>query len=186
MARTLLIPGVNGSGPGHWQRWWLANDPDAHFVRQDDWDRPRLSAWLSVVRKEIAAAPGSLIVAHSLGCLLVPHLRAEDGRNVGAALLVAPADVEDATWTQPTIAAFGPVPLRELPFPSIVVASRNDPYVSFSRAREFADAWGGQLFDAGYAGHINVQSGHGAWAEGLALGRSLKRAPAAADPASAA
>lgn len=172
MARTLIIPGVNGSGSGHWQRWWLANDPEAHLVRQDEWDRPRFHAWHSTLRREIAAAPGSLLVAHSLGCLLVPHLGSEGG-NVAGALLVAPADVEDGTWTQPNLAAFGPVPLRSLPFPSIVVASRNDPYVSFSRAREFAEAWGSRLVDAGFAGHINAASGHGPWPEGLELARSL-------------
>ena len=40
MVKRLIVPGLEGSGEGHWQRWWLTQDPDARIVEQDDWHRP--------------------------------------------------------------------------------------------------------------------------------------------------
>ena len=45
MAKTLIIPGLGGSGPGHWQDWWLRNDPNAVLVEQANWRRPCVEAW---------------------------------------------------------------------------------------------------------------------------------------------
>jgi hypothetical protein len=47
------------------------------------------------------------------------------------------------------------------------VASRNDPYASYDESEEISYAWGSRLLDAGEAGHINLDSGHGPWPEGL-------------------
>ena len=65
------------------------------------------------------------------------------------------------------------MPLVRLPFPSIVVASENDEYVSLERAREFARAWGSEFRGIGGAGHINSTSGLGTWAEGRAMLKGL-------------
>jgi predicted alpha/beta hydrolase family esterase len=56
-----------------------------------------------------------------------------------------------------------------LPFPAVVVASANDPYVDFERARKFARSWNAQLVEVGDQGHINTASGHGEWREGRSL-----------------
>ena len=61
------------------------------------------------------------------------------------------------------------MPRGRLPFPSIVVASTNDEYVSVARAREFAEWWGSELVLIGDAGHINGASGYGPWPEGEAM-----------------
>jgi predicted alpha/beta hydrolase family esterase len=61
------------------------------------------------------------------------------------------------------------MPMARLPFPTIVVASRDDPYVDFARAEIFAKAWGAELVDAGKAGHINTAAGYGEWPAGEAL-----------------
>jgi hypothetical protein len=61
------------------------------------------------------------------------------------------------------------MPLQLLPFPTIVVASRNDPTVSFNRARFLAESWGSEFIDLGAAGHINEKSGYGLWPEGHEL-----------------
>jgi hypothetical protein len=82
--------------------------------------------------------------------------------RVKAALLVAPADVEQEAL-RPVLASWSPVPRQILPFKSTLVASRDDPYCSFERARGFAAAWGSRLVDAGMAGHINADSGLGDW-----------------------
>jgi uncharacterized protein len=88
---------------------------------------------------------------------------------------VAPSDPEAKSYPEgPT--GFAPMPRNRLGFPSIVVASRNDRYVTLARAREFADAWGSRFVDIGDAGHINTESGLGDWPYGLALLEELRRA----------
>ncbi|MFZ3159413.1 MAG: alpha/beta hydrolase, partial [Rhodoferax sp.] len=82
--------------------------------------------------------------------------------RVKAALLVAPSDVEQEAL-RPVLASWSPVPLHPLPFKSSLVASRDDPFCSFARAQVFAAAWGSTRVDAGAAGHVNADSGLGAW-----------------------
>lgn len=47
------------------------------------------------------------------------------------------------------------------------MTSRTDPYTAYERAADFAAAWGADLVDAGESGHLNAESGHGPWPEGL-------------------
>jgi hypothetical protein len=63
--------------------------------------------------------------------------------------------------------------LARLPFPSIVVASSDDEYVSPTRAALFADNWGSSLADIGNKGHINSDSGLGDWPQGYQLLQKL-------------
>jgi len=172
--RHLLLPGLYGSGPRHWQRWWLDAVPGARLVEQRDWQQPRLDDWRRRLAGAVSRAPGAILVAHSLACALVAHLaRRQPELPIGGALLVAPADVDDPSWMAPAVAGFGPMPLERLPFPAIVVASHNDPYVAFERARAFAARWGAELVDAGSSGHLNAEGGFGPWPAGVALARRL-------------
>ncbi|MFD0938749.1 RBBP9/YdeN family alpha/beta hydrolase, partial [Methylobacterium trifolii] len=86
---------------------------------------------------------------------------------VRGAVFVALPDIERAPGLPESVRAFAPIPRDPLPFPSLVVASRTDPYCAYERAEDFAYAWGAALVDAGESGHINVASGHGPWPEGL-------------------
>jgi predicted alpha/beta hydrolase family esterase len=170
----LILPGLNGSGPDHWQRWWLTSGRDARLVAQDNWENPQLKQWRPRLASEVQKTPDAILVAHSLACALVAQLAAwRSDLPVGAALLVAPADVDDAGWTSVPVAGFGPMPLKRLPFPAVVVASRNDPYVAFERAKFFAARWGADFVDLGEAGHINAETGFGPWPEGLRLAERL-------------
>lgn len=180
MARTLIIPGFKGSGPGHWQRYWLANDPEAVLVRQDDWDEPCLESWLVRLFEYVHRYPDATLVAHSLGVPLVVHAaRRNPHLPVSRALLVAPADIDIRVRDHACFSSFVPMPLARLPFPATVVASRNDPFVAFGRAAAFADAWGAQFVDLGEAGHINIESGHGYWPQARDF---LPRIAAAKEP----
>lgn len=171
---TLIVPGWYGSGPGHWQRWWLDIEPEALLVEQADWDHPSLDAWLAAAVRAVEANPGAVLVSHSLGGALVAHLaQRHPGLPIAGALIVAPADVDDRSWTSPELASFAPVPARRLGFRSIVVASRNDPYVSFARATALAAQWGAEVVNAGNAGHINADSGFGPWPEGRILAERI-------------
>jgi len=167
MSSILIIPGLGGSGQHHWQSHWEQTLPNARRVEQADWDRPELSAWMERLENAVAAVPGAVLVAHSLGCALVAHLalRRPD-LPVGAALLVAPADVDSARHTPEHVRSFAPLPGKRLPFRSVVVASRNDPYIAIDRARALAGAWGAIFVDVGASGHINTEAGFGPWPAG--------------------
>lgn len=182
--KRLIVQGLDGSGPGHWQRIWLDEDPDAFAVEQESWSAPTLNAWLSPLEAAVEAHPGSLIVAHSLGTVLLAHLaRRRPDLSVAGALLVAPADVDCPNCAPDRIRGFAPLPVEPLPFPTTVVASRNDPYMAFERARFLAGAWGADLIDLGRAGHINVASGFGRWPRGYRLADALERRSRPARPA---
>lgn len=165
---VLVVPGLHDSGPLHWQSRWAADEPTWRRVQQADWDRPRRRNWVQALDEAVrsASAP-AVIAAHSLGCVTVAHWALLD-RPIRGALLVAPADVEAPSCPDGP-EGFAPIPLMRLSFPSVVVASRDDPYVSLSRARFFADAWGSEFVDVGCLGHINEASGIGGWDSGRAL-----------------
>jgi predicted alpha/beta hydrolase family esterase len=87
---------------------------------------------------------------------------------VRGALIVAPSDTEAPSYPAgPT--GWSPMPLAPFPFPSILVASTDDQFLTLERARTFADAWGSRLEIIGAAGHINSASALGDWPAGKAL-----------------
>ena len=173
---VLILPGVGDSGPEHWQSLWEASDPTFRRVAQRDWDHPELGEWLETLQRCIAECPiPPVLVAHSLACALVAHWVQRFGRGVHGALLVSPPDVDSPAHTPPEARSFSPIPLLRFPFPSIVVASTNDPYVELGRAEWFARSWGSRFVAVPQAGHINASSGLGVWADGRKLLDDLLR-----------
>jgi uncharacterized protein len=174
---ALILPGLHNSGPDHWQSRWEAEDKTMERVIQDDWETPHCADWVVRLDQALAyAGPEILLVAHSAGCALVAHWAVGCQRGqVRGALLVAPSDPEAPSFPVGAT-GFAPIPLLRLPFPSIVVASSNDPFVTVARAQTFASAWGSEFVMIGGAGHINTASGLGDWPEGLALLRNLREA----------
>ncbi len=173
---VVLVPGLGDSGPEHWQTLWGRDHPAYRRVRQRDWSQPRVDRWVEALDREIRRAPSpAILVGHSLGCITVAEWAARGWADVRGALLVAPADTDRRPF-------FDAVPLRPLPFPSILVASDDDPHLELERARLFARHWGSRFVDIGRAGHINVESGFGPWPEGEALLAEL-RAGASSPPA---
>jgi len=167
---VLIVPGLNGSGAGHWQRHWLADHDDAVLVEQAEWSNPQAGRWLHRLEQAVIANPGAILVAHSLGSILAARLANSSVTPlVGGALLVAPADIERTSALHARSYEFGTLPTAPLPFPALVVASRNDIYMSLDKARVLAASWQCPLVDIGHAGHINVASGFGRWASGYAL-----------------
>jgi uncharacterized protein len=127
--QILIIPGLGGSGPDHWQSHWERSYPGARRVMQSNWNRPVRSLWLEQLAVAVENAPGAILVGHSLGCLLIADLawRRPDLR-IGGALLVAPADIDREDWVSPQVREFAPMPLRTLSFRTVVAGS------SFGRA----------------------------------------------------
>lgn len=91
---------------------------------------------------------------------------------IGGALLVAPADAEQG-GLPPSLSAFAPIPRIPLPFPSIVAASRNDPWITQAKAASLARGRGAGFVDLGCSGHMNRDSGFGPWPFGRGLLASL-------------
>jgi hypothetical protein len=171
----LLVPGLGGSGPGHWQSIWEQQERDYTRVELGRWDDPHRNTWINNLNLAIRRAGRPVVlVAHSLGCLTVAwwaqfeqrewERRVEPSPVLGA-MLVAPPEVDFFPLDE-RVARFAPTPTDPLPFPSRLVASRNDPWIGFHTAQALARRWGSTLVDAGDAGHINADSQLGDWSFG--------------------
>lgn len=166
-SKVLIVPGLYGSGPEHWQSQWEKNNPEFRRVEQRDWDTPVCSDWISSLDAAIRVANDDVIlVGHSLGSIVIAHWAAHCGRKIAGALLVAPSDTEAVSFPKGTT-GFSPIPIIRLPFPSIVVASTNDPYITYERVQSLSATWGSKLMTLGACGHISTGDGFGPWVEGL-------------------
>jgi predicted alpha/beta hydrolase family esterase len=170
MPTVLLVPGLYNSGPEHWQRQWQRTRGYG-VIEQREWEAPLCDDWVARIEEVVAATPGPLVLAaHSAGCTAVTAFSAvtAHAERIRGALLVGPSDTEGANYPVGP-RGFRPMRLAPLRFPSLVVLSSDDPYVSVERGRAFAAAWGGEVVEVGPAGHLNAASGHGPWPEGLVL-----------------
>ena len=166
----LILPGLGNSGPDHWQSH--LERKGEHFIRvhQMDWESPKCDDWLEAFDLEINKHDHGdvVLIGHSLACVAIAHWANKYGKMIKGAFLVAPSDIEKPAYAFNAI-GFDPIPLKKIPFPTIVVASTNDPWVSLGRAKYFAENWGSQFVNIGDAGHINTDSGFGPWDEGFAM-----------------
>jgi len=172
MSHTILtLPGLNSSGPDHWQTHWEQTLPNVKRVQQQEWDTPTRADWSATLDDAIQAAPGTVIlVAHSLGCILAAcwatDYAAHADKVVGA-LLVAPPDVEQDNFPDGVIGFASPA--LPLPFKTIVVASSSDPWCSLPQANKLANEWHARFHNIGPLGHINAACNLGNWPQGQAL-----------------
>ena len=168
-ADLLIVPGLGGSGPDHWQTRWEQKLSTARRVHQSDWHQPKLAHWTEALTKAVADAQRPVVlIGHSLGVHAIAHAaRHFDPGKVRGAFLVTPPSTRNLASLPGVDAAFGDIDHQPLPFPSVLVASRNDPFGSLADSETLAKLWAAQLIDAGDSGHINADSGHGPWPEGL-------------------
>ena len=171
---VLLLQGWLGSGPGHWQRHWMALRPHWQVVDFGSWEQPDPAGWRQALAAAIAACQGPpLLIAHSLGCLAAAALIASpEAPAIAGALLVAPPDPGRSDTPAP-LRAFAPVARTRFAVPGRVLLSSDDPYASEAFGLELAAAWGLAPLRLGALGHVNADSGLGAWPEGLALAEAL-------------
>jgi hypothetical protein len=171
MASFLVLHGLQGSGPDHWQTW-LARRLREHGERVSypdlpEPDAPRLDSWLEVLDGELRDSDGLAVLCHSLACVLwLQHARRSSGPPVARVLLVAP-----------------PSPSVELPakgfFPLAVepsevaraaestrlVWSDDDPYCPEGAERLYAEPLELPACSLPGCGHINPEAGFGPWPE---------------------
>ncbi len=155
--RLLIVPGLQDSGPAHWQTWLQGLHRHSLRAVQTDWHTPDLARWAETITRTLdRAGPGPWIaVGHSFGSLaLVRHLADVRTSPIRAALLVAPADPArfGLADTMATLA---------VPVLSTVVASDTDPWMAADLARQWARRWGSHWINLGDAGHINTEAGFG-------------------------
>lgn len=180
---TLIVPGLHNSGPDHWQTLLEQQLIDTQRVNQTDWDKPNVTPWANNISYAIKNAKKRVIlIAHSFGVIasLVAASRTPD--LVAGALLVAPADPSRFTITgerinhdsiELQVGLYDLLPKSHPGFPTILAASTNDPCMTFKRTAWWAKTWKSKLVTLGDAGHVNPESGYGAWPEGVLLYQEL-------------
>lgn len=179
-AEILIVPGYKGSGKDHWQTRWQNHITTARRVAMGDWHKPVFEDWKSNLLAAVGKAEKPVIlIGHSIGSQVIVSAAKEFEKPVAGAMLVAPPDVENPDIRPRHLLTFGPTSREPLPFPSVTIASRNDHFCAFEVAEDMAAAWGSLFMDAGKAGHLNAESGHGPWPEGLMVfAKFLKNIPA--------
>ena len=170
---TVVIPGWNGSGDGHWQTWLEGQlQGDGRETRRPavaDLDSPHLGDWLAALRSALADLPpdGYDVVAHSLGAVLWLH-HVADPQDSPRAARVALVSPPSPTTSVAEIAAFFPPPMdvdtvRRGADGTVLVAGDDDPYLPEGIARAYGLPLKMATTVIPGGGHLNVESGYGEW-----------------------
>jgi predicted alpha/beta hydrolase family esterase len=181
-ATILFVPGLRDHVEDHWQTHAARALSGSVTVEPLQCEKLSREARIAALEAALRSIEGEVILAaHSAGCLMVAHWVGRQSREVRGALLVTPADVENPLPPgYPALAELAgngwlPIPRFTLPFPTVVVASRNDPLASFGRIEELSRDWGARLHDAGEVGHLNPAAGYGPWPDVFSLIEALVR-----------
>jgi predicted alpha/beta hydrolase family esterase len=177
VTRFLLVPGRGIPRPEHWLQRWARAHPEYRWAPRPPGPPFDVRARVRDLHEAIsAAAEPAVLIAHSAGCITVAEWARRHEGPVRAALMVTPPYI-DPEWTpgpdDPPDLADWVMPRDRLPFRTILVASRTDPYTTFEQFEQYAREWGAELFDAGDAGHIETASGYGPWPDGERLVATL-------------
>jgi predicted alpha/beta hydrolase family esterase len=176
----LIVPGLRGDVPEHWQSRLAAHLALAgrNVVTVPPMGRADLDcqARVDAIEAHARAIDGPLLlVAHSGGCIMLAHWAQHTLRRVHGALLATPPDFESPMpegfprMEELQAAGWLPVPRRPLNFPSIVAVSSNDPLGREESVRDLARDWGSTVVSLGDVGHLNPASGYGEWPRALDL-----------------
>jgi uncharacterized protein len=168
----LILHGLEGSGPDHWQTWLAGRlrerGENVRYPELPDPFDPKPDEWLAALQPELAALDGERIVlCHSLACLLW-LLNARDGASDAAerVLLVAPPCTDEVEQ----VARFRPdgvtaEHVRAAANVTRMVCSDEDPYCPAGAAAVFGDPLQLHYQVLPRAGHLNTDAGFGPWPE---------------------
>ncbi|MEH7502033.1 alpha/beta fold hydrolase [Neobacillus drentensis] len=168
----LIIHGLGGSGPDHWQTW-LAHElkkrnHQVYYPTFSNFDSPNKTVWLeelSNLMKTILENNNLTVITHSLGCILWLHYaRNQNKRIAKQVILVAPPS---PTIILSEAKSFFPVPLdgnhlKRAAEEILFIHSSNDPYCSTDDSKNYLNLELPSITIPN-AGHINTNSGHGQW-----------------------
>lgn len=168
----LILYGLGGSGPDHWQSWLArglsARGETVHYPSLPNPEHPDKEQWLDYLAQTMDAIPEDeelTVVAHSLACILWFHYAAQGvRRKAERVFLVAPPSVHTRLEE---VASFFPVPdrleeVQHAAAQTLLILSTNDPYCSLEDALVYQKTGVSSLTLPGM-GHINVASGYGPW-----------------------
>ena len=175
MTDFIILPGSGGSGETHWQSRWQRANPAMRRFSPANWDLPDFDDWVAALETAVSqATTPPVLIAHSLSCLLVAHWQMVSSRPIAGAFLVAVPDPASPAYPAYAI-PFADTPRDPFRFPSLIVASTDDPYDPYGYAVAKAGQWGSALHIAGPLGHINSDSGLGDWPAGMELLMAFER-----------
>lgn len=174
---VLIVPRLGGAGTGDWPGRWRAKLSTARLIAPEDARATRREDWNGAIVEAVRAATRPILfVGHGLGAAAIAGSAfALGGADVRGAFLVAPPD---EAGLERIVGGGWPLPRAPLPWPSAVVASRNDADGAYVAVAALATAWDAEFIDAGEAGGLDAASGHGPWPEGLMrLAGFIKKLP---------
>lgn len=167
----LLLHGLDGSGPDHWQTWLAGRLADRGlavvYPTLPEPSAPRVEEWLAALDAELERLPAdTTVLCHSLGCLLWLHHAARlPARRMARALLVAPTqpDRED-----PPSRGFRPAPLERAGVAAaaaetLLLCSTDDPYCPPQTCARIGARIGAPIAWVEGGGHLNADAGFGPW-----------------------
>ena len=172
MPAFLILHGLEGSGPDHWQTWLAGrlrergervsypDLPEPFDPHPADWDR--------ALGAELAFLDEPVVLCHSLACLLWLRASARPGpqRLAARVLLVAPPYREDLE----PVARFMDHGARARDVTraageTLIICSDDDPYCPPGALATYAEPLGIAAHVIPGAGHVNTDAGYGKWPE---------------------
>lgn len=170
---VLILPGYQGSGETHWQTIGKKANPDFR-VEQRDWEEPIASEWAEQLEQTLQKCEKPVVlVAHSIACLVLAHWASKAHTPIKGALIVAPPNPEEAVFPKSAL-GFTQTPMMRFNFPSIVLASSDDPYATMAYVD--ASAMMGKQTDRSWKARSHQYSpkqSRRMWEEGYAYLQSL-------------
>jgi uncharacterized protein len=166
LSKALILHGWGGSDTPHWQDYLardLVSDGFAvYFPALPHRDAPMLAQWMSELETIINDFKPTIIVCHSLACMLFLHYCEKNSDiSFDKVLLVAPP-AQDTKIAE--ISSFFPYPTPNINARhKLLVASTNDRYATTVDAINLAMQTGCETHILEDAGHINTDAGYGEW-----------------------
>lgn len=168
----LIIHGLGGSGPDHWQTWLydelIKRKFNVCYPTFSDFDCPNKDVWLDELSSSLKSLPDNhrkIVITHSLGGLLWQHFAAiHNKKYADHVILVAPPSPKVVI---PEVSSFYPVPLNgnhlaKVANETLFVHSNNDHYCSVEDSTHYLKLNVPSIIFPNM-GHINTVSGHGKW-----------------------
>jgi uncharacterized protein len=181
---VLFVPGLRDHVADHWQTLLAAELPTSHTVPPLSENGLSCAARVAALEVALSKIEGPVILAaHSAGVLIVAHWASGHSRQIKAALLATPADIETPlpagypTMQELTAGGWLPMPRARLPFASLVIASDTDSLAKPERVAGLTRDWGAELENLGDIGHLNPASGYGPWPMARTLLERLEGGP---------
>jgi predicted alpha/beta hydrolase family esterase len=167
----LILHGLSGSGPGHWQRWLAKRLTQAgqmvQFPDLPEPDKPDPRAWRREALGVLTGLDGDerVVICHSLSCLTWLAVSPELERPVDRVALVAPpslgAGLDELEPFFPVTATAQDV--AKAARHTRLVCSDDDPYCPEGAAALYGGPLDLPIDLHPGGGHLNVATGLGPW-----------------------